>query len=418
MKDDEKEIEHLIKKIKVGGKNCWFKTQPTGIAKKNNKERIVSLRKIIKRFFLLQFLKLKNSFNEKSNYLAKIIEYYFYISNFKNVIINYEKLQQITDSNTIKELKILDYVISSYYNLGRYKEIINLLKHELINKDDLIFFDEYSLYSLLAMCMHLTGNSIEAKEILENLINKEQCDITKKCVLYLQIAHICIDNKQFIDFNNNIEKALDYMNKECNFYLFSILVLLFLEENNKIITKKILKIRKILNNNLNYEKILYIADEMKLTAEDTKKMFFYKIAISFYKQLFLYKHKRYINIEEILYSLSKSYYEIEKYHNASRYLNLLIKISKLSDKISLYLLLANAYYKQQKYEQAIVIFEMLLKDSRICLGRIYYNLSYCYFYNKQYDKAKQAIKHAMNENDLEEENIIQLKELQTNIENI
>ena len=123
-----------------------------------------------------------------------------------------------------------------------------------------------------------------------------------------------------------------------------------------------------------------------------------------------------VDFEEILYSLSMLYYKIEKYCNSKRYIRFLLKHSKKLDKMQLNNLLACNYYKLGLYEQAIELFEMLLKDQRICLGRIYYNLAYCYFDFGQYMQAEQAIKKAINENDLEEKDIKNLKELQISID--
>ena len=363
-------------------------------------------------------LKLKNLFIEKSSNLIKLIEYYCYISDYRNVLITYEKLLNHTEFNKIKEYNILDLICISYYNLNEYNKDIEIAQKILSDKNDFNNFQTYSIYSLLCYSIHKTGDSQKANAMLKNIMSNSNLSRKIKFLVYILIAYINIDNKKLIEASENINIAMDYIAEEYIPFLFSILSLLYIEKNNHYIAKKFFKIKLNLNKKISHKKILKIANETKKIAYALNEKYLYKLAIRLYKKLLKKRSRLSVDFEEILYSLSMLYYKIEKYCNSKRYIRFLLKHSKKLDKMQLNNLLACNYYKLGLYEQAIELFEMLLKDQRICLGRIYYNLAYCYFDFGQYMQAEQAIKKAINENDLEEKDIKNLKELQISIDKI
>ncbi len=231
----------------------------------------------------VRVLEIKNLINNDYNNIEKMIKYYCYAEKYKKVIINYERLLRDYPKKIVENKYILPFIIVAYFNLGEYKKVIDF-KREILNREKVFDFQIFSLYSILSASFNRIGDSEKAKEIIQPVILSQNTDKEIKYLGFVHLGKMLIENNEFEKVYECILNSLEYISEKNYFSVFSLLTLLFLHEGNNACAIKMNKIRKMLKCKLNKKKALYIANEMEVLYEESKKECFNKISMIFYNQ--------------------------------------------------------------------------------------------------------------------------------------
>lgn len=326
-------------------------------------------------------------------YKIELINKYFLIGNYNKVVFLQQELltHHIPTNISVMLLKNICISLSITNNHQQLIQLIEKIFNSpiILSIQDIVFFKTYK-----GFCNFELKEYKKTIEIFDSISNLDIDDEKK-------YASIIVKTNSYIalkDYNNalsSICNIFDYINQRNIYIFYSVLNLIFFEQNNKDLCEQVLRIRKLIKNKkkFNFQECLFIGQKTDIIAYKTNKKEFFKFSIKFYKQA-LKKTMNQKYISKILFYIAVDYLELKNFYKAKGYFKIAIKNCTENNKIIDYLEgLAYSYFMTGMYDESIKIFKELLKHTdKFSEANIFCFLAMNYLKKNNLQMAQQYIK--------------------------